>query len=336
MKTRFLMATAAAAIVMVACNNEETDNWAGEIRLSSGLAVQQVNSTRAANDIQNGQFAAGQEIDVFINENVTTGETPTTSYTQPLVYTADGNGAMSTSAQPYYPTSGKDVNIYAYYPSGTVTSIDANAAPVEFTVKENQSSDTDYKASDLLWGQPMKLKTDGSGDYESANPVARTKEDVNITFKHLLSKVTVTLKQGAGIKDLDLTNAKVELLNVLPTTKLNPSAGTISGAQGDKTDITVMDKGTNLSGSAVVVPQTLNQEVEGKRRFIKVTLETGGVLYSQNLTDADNEPIGDIEMTAGNEYKYEITVNLTSLDIKSSINPWGPGGSYTGEAEMEE
>ena len=37
MKTRFLMATAAAAIVMVACNNEETDNWAGEIRLSSGL-----------------------------------------------------------------------------------------------------------------------------------------------------------------------------------------------------------------------------------------------------------------------------------------------------------
>ena len=76
--------------------------------------------------------------------------------------------------------------------------------------------------------------------------------------------------------------------------------------------------------------------MEGKRRFIRVTLNTGGVLYSQNLTDADNEPIGDIEMTAGNEYKYEITVNLTSLDITSSINPWGPGGSYTGEAEMEE
>ena len=323
MKTRFLMATAAAAIVMVACNNEETDNWAGEIRLSSGLAVQQVNSTRAANNIQNGQFAAGEKIDVFINEAVNTGETPTTSYTQPLVYTADGNGAMSTSAQHYYPTSGKDVNIYAYYPSGTVTSIDADAEQVEFTVVADQSSDKDYKASDLMYGKPAL-----------SNPVARTKENVNITFKHLLSKVTVTLKQGAGIKNL--TNAKVELLNVLPTTTLTPSTGVISVADGDKTDITVMDKGTNLSGSAVVVPQTLNQEVEGKRRFIRVTLETGGVLYSQNLTDADNEPIGDIEMTAGNEYKYEITVNLTSLDITSSINPWGPGGSYTGEAEMEE
>lgn len=322
MKTRFLMATAAAAIVMVACNNEETDNWAGEIRLSSGLAVQQVNSTRAANDIQSGQFAAGEKIDVFINEAVNAGETATTSYTQPLVYTAGGNGAMSTSDQPYYPTSGKDVNIYAYYPSGTVTSIDADAEQVEFTVKEDQSSDANYKASDLMYGTPDK------------NPVGRTKNHVNITFKHLLSKVTVTLKQGAGIKNL--TNAKVELLNVLPTTTLTPSTGVISVADGDKTDITVMDKGTNLSGSAVVVPQTLNQEVEGKRRFIRVTLETGGVLYSQNLTDSEGQTIEDIEMTAGNEYKYEITVNLTSLDIKSSITEWVTGETVKGEAEMEE
>ena len=329
MKTRFLMATAAAAIVMVACNNEETDNWAGEIRLSSGLAVQQVNSTRAANNIQNGQFAAGEKIDVFINEAVNTGETATTSYTQPLVYTAGGDGSMSTSTsdQPYYPTSGKDVNIYAYYPSGTVTSIDADAASVEFTVKENQSSDTDYKASDLMYGKPALN-----------NPVGRTKNDVNITFKHLLSKVTVTLKQGVGTPDL--TGATVELLNVLPTTKLNPSKGTISGAdeEKDKIAITVMKvtNNSNLSGSAVVVPQTLNKAADGQRRFIKVTLNTGGVLYSQNLTDAEGQTIEDIKMEAGNEYKYEITVNLTSLDIKSSITEWVTGETVKGEAEMEE
>ena len=320
MKTRFLMATAAAAIVMVACNNEETDNWAGEIRLSSGLAVQQVNRTRAANNIQSGQFAAGEKIDVFINEAVSADETATTSYTQPLVYTAGGDGSMSTSPQPYYPTSGKDVNIYAYYPSGTVTSIDANADAVNFTVVADQSSDAKYKASDLMYGT-------------ASNPVKRIKDDVNITFKHLLSKVTVTLISGVGIPDL--TGAKVELLNVLPTTKLYPSKGTIDEATGTQTEITVMDKGTNLSGSAVVVPQTLNQEAEGKRRFIRVTLNTGGVLYSQNLEDNEGKTIEDIEMTAGNEYKYEITVNLTSLDITSSINPWGTGGSYTGEAEME-
>ena len=127
----------------------------------------------------------------------------------------------------------------------------------------------------------------------------------------------------------------IELLNVLPTTKLYPSKGTIDEATGTQTEITVMDKGTNLSGSAVVVPQTLNQEVEGKRRFIRVTLETGGVLYSQNLKDSEDKTIEDIEMTAGNEYKYEITVNLTSLDIKSSITEWSTGDPVRGEAEME-
>ena len=257
---------------------------------------------------------------MFINEAVATDETATTSYTQPLVYTAGGDGSMSTSPQPYYPTSGKDVNIYAYYPSGTVTSIDADAEQVEFTVKENQSSDDDYRASDLMYGT-------------ASNPVKRIKDDVNITFKHLLSKVTVTLISNVG--NPDLTGAKVELLNVQPGTTFTPSTGTITKATGEKKTITVMDKGTNLSGSAVVVPQTLNQEVDGKRRFIKVTLKTGGELYSGELTDSNGYATGAIEMTAGNEYKYEIKVNLTSLDITSSITEWVTGKPVNGFAEME-
>ena len=99
--------------------------------------------------------------------------------------------------------------------------------------------------------------------------------------------------------------------------------------------MTVTDN-DKFSGSAVVIPQTLNQQPEsGSRRFIKVTLNTGGVLYSQNLTDAEGQTIEDIEMEAGNEYKYEITVNLTSLDIKSSITEWVTGETVKGEAEME-
>lgn len=326
MKTRFLMATAAAAIVMVACNNEETDNWAGEIRLSSGLETQQV--TRSINTaLQGGQIANGIKVGFFINEDVASD--PTTTYTQNLSYTANGSGSFSGSTV-YYPQSGNGVNIYAYAP--WADGVDLNK-DYEFSIQTDQSDDKNYLASDLLWGQPMKLKPDDSGDYESANPVARTKEDVNITFKHLLSKVTVTLISNVG--DPDLTGAKVELLNVQPGTTFTPSTGTITKATGEKKTITVMDKGTNLSGSAVVVPQTLNQEVDGKRRFIKVTLKTGGELYSGELTDSSGYAIGAIEMTAGNEYKYEIKVNLTSLDITSSITEWVKGKPVKGFAEME-
>ena len=316
------LSMAAVALAMTGCSNdenEEMDNWNGEIRLSSGLAVQQVNSTRAATDIQNGEFAENEEINVFVSENVSTGQTATTSYPQPLVYTAGTSGAMTTNNQPYYPASGNGVNIYAYYPLRAVSSFDAET--VDFIVKEDQSSDAYYKASDLMYGT-------------AANPVERTKENVNITFKHLLSKVTVTLVQGEGKPDMD--GATVELLNVLPTTTLNPSTGVISKARGNKTTIKVMTVASGtLSGSAVVVPQTLNQEVGGTRRFIKVTLKNGGVLYSKDLMDSNDTPIENIEMAAGYEYKYEITVNLTSLGITSSITKWSSGDSYTGGAEME-
>lgn len=87
MKTRFLMATAAAAIVMVACNNEETDNWAGEIRLSSGLETQQV--TRSINTaLQGGQIANGIKVGLFINEDVASDQPPPiprTYHIQPMV-----------------------------------------------------------------------------------------------------------------------------------------------------------------------------------------------------------------------------------------------------------
>ena len=62
---------------------------------------------------------------------------------------------------------------------------------------------------------------------------------------------------------------------------------------------------------------------------------TGGELYSGELTDSSGYAIGAIEMTAGNEYKYEIKVNLTSLDITSSITEWVTGKPVKGFAEME-
>lgn len=101
MKAKFMM-MAAAAMVLVGCSYEETDNWSGEIQLSSGLAVQQV--TRAGTGIQSVQFADNENIDVFISENTT--ETATTTYAQPLVYTAGESGIMNPSSQPYFPISG--------------------------------------------------------------------------------------------------------------------------------------------------------------------------------------------------------------------------------------
>lgn len=315
MKTKAFMAMAALALVAAACNNDDEimDNWNGEIRLSSGLAVQQT-GTRATTGIQSTQFASGEKIDVFISEN-TTG-TATTTYDQPLVYTADGSGTMTapTGNQPYFPTSGNGVNIYAYYPSNKVGT-DITKTDVTFSVVEDQSGETNYKASDLMYGKP------------ATNPVARTSSATTLTFKHLLSKVTIKLVQGAGSPAL--TDAVVKLKSVYPSTTLNASTGTISGTSGNTTDITVKaNTTTGLDNSAVVVPQTLATS------FIEVTLANGGVLTSKDLKDGSSNPISSVVLASGYEYTYTITVNLTSLDVTSTITPW-TSNTANGTATMQ-
>lgn len=331
MKTRFLMATAAAAIVMVACNNEETDNWAGEIRLSSGLEAQQV--TRSINTaLQGGQIANGIKVGFFINEDVASD--PTTTYTQNLSYTANGSGSFNGSTV-YYPQSGNGVNIYAYAPWKDGLSLDGNYA---FSIQQDQSTDENYLASDLLWGQPMKLKTDDSGDYESANPVKRTKENVNVTFKHLLSKIQIELTPEAGLTAKDFRGATLTILNVKHSTSLILAEGTISEASGDPFDVTAAtyeDKegltGENLKAAAIVVPQTIAKGT----KFLKVTLKSGGELYYTLPSGADD---ADLVLKSGKIYKYDIKVKLTGLTVTSQITDWetiGNGIPTSGEAVME-
>lgn len=216
---------------------------------------------------------------------------------------------MSTNNRQYFPGSGKGVNIYAYYPSKAVSSI-AEGATEDFTIQSDQSTDENYKLSDLMRGA-------------ANNPVERTRDAVPLAFSHLLTKVTVNLKQGNGQPDLE--GAVVKLKGVLPTTTLTTSTGNISEAKGTATDITVMKASANDDrGSAVIIPQTLSGE------FFEVTLKDGGVLRAKiNFQET-------ITFMSGKEYKYEITVNLTTLAVFSSaINDWTAETPGSGFAEMQ-
>lgn len=305
MKSYKYLVIAVAATAFAACSNDENGvNEPTPIRLSSSLTVLE---TRAGTDVQTSQFLVGEKVDVFISEDVAAGETAKNFYDQPLVYTTGNNGALTTTEQPYFPTGGNAVNIHAVYPSGTVTAFDETA--VEFTVQTDQSTDADYKASDLMYGAPQ------------SNPVSRTPNAVVLTFNHLLSKVTVTLTAGTGNPSLD--GAKVELVNVSPTVEFTPSTQALGTAKGTATDITVMNAtALSLSGSAVIIPQTLAQD------FVRVTLSDGKVLTGR-LND-NTAPT----LAAGNEYQYNITVELATLTISSTIVAWNVQTPQEGTAEM--
>lgn len=306
MKSYKYLVIAAAATIFTACSNDENEvNDLVPIRLSSSLTVLE---TRAGTDVQTSQFQTNEQLDVFISEQVPAGETAKTFYEQPLVYTTGASGALTIAAQPYFPNTGNGVNIHAFYPSGAVSAF--NDTAVDFTVKTDQGKDAGYKASDLMYGAPQ------------LNPVERTYNAVELTFKHLLSKVTITLRPGNGLSSLD--GAKVELLNVLPTVEFIPSTCALGIAKGTATDITVMTTtNTSLSGSAVIIPQTLSQG------FVRVTLSDGKVLIGQ--LDGGTAPA----LTGGNEYKYDITVHLSTITITSTIKPWNAQATQNGTATMQ-
>lgn len=206
MKAKLFMTMAAATMILAGCSNDEnevTDNWNGEIRLTSGVTVQ----TRAnSSDVPDKQIANSQTVYAWADK-VGGSE----GYIQAWTLTAQGDGTFTGSSQ-YYPTDNANLNFYAMH--GNFAAFTENtstfpASAITHAVNADQSENLgdNYLKSDLLYG----LKKD----------VTRSASAVNLTFYHLLSKVEVALKSGAG--NPDLTDATVTIENTKLKAEFTPS-----------------------------------------------------------------------------------------------------------------
>ena len=313
MKKYIILAT--AALALAACSSDEVkeQEWNGEIRLSSVSVVQ---ATRASGNIQSTVFDSGENVDIFINEN-TTG-TASTTYTQPLVYTTGTGGSLTAPSPQFYPSSGNGVNIFAVYPSGAATSVDGTA--VAFSVKTDQNSDANYKASDLMTGAP------------SSNPVGRTATTVPLVFKHCLTKINLNIYAGEGISMDELAAAKVSILNATPNATFNVKTGAVTAVSSVGTTAPVIDLGSVVPGqdgtitaSAIIVPQT----IAASTRFIRISIGTNP---STDLVYTLPEAAATT-FEASKVYTFNITARMSGLNITgSTITDWTDGGTFTGDA----
>lgn len=301
---------AAALVALAACNNEDytpadDPNAPMEIRLSSGIDVQ----TRANSaEVPDKQIAERQQVGVFIND---AGNGDVISVN--LQYAANGSGQLTltdASQQPYYPATGNGVKMTAYHPYDDRAAITGSA--YEFAVSTDQSSNANYYASDLL--------------YSASSEYARQKTAHSLAFKHKLSKVECTLTPGSGSPDL--TGATVSIVGAQTNIFFRPADGTLRSP----TNVTTADIKLNSAIAAgsyigIIPPQTYSKG----SKFLKITLESGGTFY-YTIPNAS----GDEDLTLGenNVYKYTITVNRTGLSVTSTIEPWGNGGTHSGDAEM--
>lgn len=339
-----ILLTSVIGLFASSCSNDvverRIDTGTIEFEVSMGS-----NATRAGVDVQNTKFADQEEIDVFISSS-------TVTYTQPIVYKAtesednDGYYALSdprnnsgtalSPAQIPWPESPNTIDIYAYHPKAVVTSL---SSANSFTVKADQSTDGNYRLSDL-----MEAEKTG---------VVRQDNRVQLKFSHLLSKVIITLRgdrslnishagwrTGATTEQTTaaqiesnslLIGAKVELLNIQPTITITKPK-TLSSASGSATAITVgtitaatelvdpTDATSAWQIACIVPPQQLSSA-----KLVKVTMPTvnnvaGGVLYFTSAANFESRKVNT----------YNVTVHAKELTVSGTIKSWDAGDTDQG------
>lgn len=310
------LSMAAVALAMTGCSNdenEEMDNWNGEIRLSSGVAVQ----TRA--NTQAEQIQSGETVYAWVDKAA---NAKAESYINAWTLTAQGNGSFTGSSK-YYPTDGSTLDFYAMhgnFASGEFTEDDTEfpETAVVHSVEADQSG-TDmenYAKSDLL--------------YAVKKGVTRSSNAVELPFYHMLSKVEVALKSGDGNPNLE--GATVTIEGTKLKAEFTPSKDVAMDDQSARENmITIpsddnevapvkirtvatdnLDTNTEY-GEAVLLPkQTIVENVT----FIKVALQDGAT-FSYKISDTDG-----LKLESGKKYTYKITVNQSGLSVSSKIDDW--------------
>ena len=296
---------AAAALTLAACSNDDENLNGGpvELRLSSSLEVQTRANTQAT------AIAKDEVVSVWVDD---------AGNGTPLykAYQLKADGANGLSGTPmYFPQTGNDVDIYTMHGNFTPTFATDEDFPTEsktFTVASDQSEmGTSYTNSDLLYA----VKQD----------VARTPENVNLTFYHMLSKIEVAVVVGDGAPALAADNA-ISIGNVITDGTFKPAkiseteitdqaarAQMITAGSTSGNIILGQETCTDFSGNvvyneAVIVPQNMG----GKT--ISFNLASGGVLKY-------NIPSTTI-FESSKKYRYHITMRLSDLSVAAEIVDW--------------
>ena len=285
MKKFFILA--AAALSFAACSNNESDNQVqnpdNAIRLNASVGE----ITRAGSNLLETNFAANTKVKVQVTDKKTTDAAAVTYGA--VDYTVGANGALSVTPIQYYPASGSEVKVYAYYPSTA-------ADNTTFTVATDQNENAAYQASDLM--------------YATLDPLVKNTTN-QLTFNHVMSKITVTLTAGTGFTAAELNNAIVTLKNVKYKGTFAPADGTFTAAN-DTENITITTAAGTTAKSAIIVPQ----DVAGKK--LAVTIAGKEMEYS--IPASTN-------FEKGKNNTYSITVAKTGIQVSSSIANWGNGGN---------
>ena len=290
MKKINMIATAALATLLAACSNDsDVFNTPDYADTPIGLNVNvSPMATRAG--YEQGALTEGS-FGLYLTTQDTEGDERYNCTNREVKY---DNGWTIQGEQLLWKSNDATVTYYAYLPyTGTV----GNAASYAFTVKTDQSTEDNVKASDLLCtGQ------------QPATPGTA----LDITFKHALSKLNVTLKKGSELEDgQNLTFTSVTLSNCATATTVNLTDGTTGNTTNSGQTITLYATTPNEQYECILVPQTFAQSLK-----VEITDDNGKV-----YTFTSNK---GLTFASGKQYTLNLTVGRDKVMTGTiSAESWG-------------
>ena len=201
-------------------------------------------------------------------------------------FTFDGT-KWSAGKEIYWLDATTKADFYCYYP---YTSSVSSITSFPFQVSQDQSTESGYKASDLMWG-----KVDG---------VSPTPDPVVITVNHSLSCLIVKLKAGTGWKEDDIKDAEITLCGLKTSALVNLADGTVI-ADGGTAEMKPLPIGAGIF-KALVVPQKVSDAE-------LVRIKVGTDSYSLKTT---------IGLKSGEQHTCTVVINRTGEGINIGIGPW--------------
>lgn len=287
MKKHFISSIAfvMAILGLAACSDDGEQQYKDARHTPMTFTVTHPSQTRAtATDFENGDriglYVAQADAPLEIGGNLVNNEALTR------------NGSSWTAARTLYWDDGT-YNAYAYYPyMQGVSSI----SDQPFSVSTDQSTAKTatalggYEASDLLFASTKGIKA-------SASPI-------NLTFKHIMSKIKIRLIKGEDFEGEMPATADVYIHNTVPTATVDLQAGVATRyVKGTRQTIKAQQEGA-YSYSAIVVPQRIDNRqplVEVVMKGVSYLFESKfvfkpGVEHLVNLVITDNPDKVKIEI----------------------------------------
>ena len=241
--------------------------------------------------------------------------------------TAQSGGSLIGSAK-YWPSDGSSLDVYALHgnfknPTISEGTTQWSSLSLTHTVETDQTSDNKKRLSDLLYSQ-------------TSSAVAPNTGSVQLTFDHLLAKITVKLDliNSKGINAGELANAEVKLTNILPDATISNTSLTANPVQtsttGTRTTITSGEIPSSISsgdviGSAIVPLQNFGggKGSDSENNVITITLA-----YPDSRSFSYT-PTPYVALTAGNEYIYTLKIingelSVSSITVKDFTNETTP------------